>query len=70
SGRHKRLDVYMKTDRLRNTPRGAEASAIIYSVVEAMKMNKKIPLNELVRPIRMATSKKSESLSIDEIMTG
>lgn len=53
-----------------NTPRGAEASAIIYSVVETMKMNKKIPLNELVRLIRLVTAKKGEPLSIDEILPG
>lgn len=51
-----------------NTPRGAEASAIIYSVVETIKLNKKIPLNELVRLIRLVSRKKDQSLTIDEIL--
>jgi len=50
-----------------NTPRGAEASAIIYSVVETMKMNKRVPLNEIVRLIRLVTTKKDESLTIADI---
>ena len=52
-----------------NTPRGAEASAIIYSVVETMKLNGKVPLNELVRLISLVGSKKkSEELTIKEIL--
>lgn len=52
-----------------NTPRGAEAFAIIYSVVETMKLNGKVPLTELVRLIPLVASKKEgEELTIEEIL--